>query len=187
MATVYGSLTHFLDRTANFHYGNLTDLQVSHTECKNSTLLTPNPTPNTCATTQPVPTTCLPKLQCTLLSQFRACKTPLTYLDAAAANKTSWTVAYFIPVSLHIDEDADKESDERIAEQVLGEEVEHLTKIKTTNKIICHLNSHGMVMTFLGNYHCFPQVVWDIKAVRPIFVMCIKELADAMREPNIRR
>ena len=69
----------------------------------------------------------------------------------------------------------------------MGEELEHLTKIKATNKINRHLDSHGMVVTFLGNCYCFPQVMWDIIAVIPIFVLCVEELADALTEPNIRR
>ena len=44
-----------------------------------------------------------------------------------------------------------------------------------------------MVMTFLGNCHCFPQVLWDIDTVKPIFIVCIEELANALTEPHIRR
>ena len=125
--------------------------------------------------------------QIALVAQCRICKFPLTSLDAAAKNKTSWTTAYFIPLSLTAEADSDKDNDERIAEQVLGEEIEHLTKYKASIRINRYLDSHSMIMTFLGNCHCFPQVLYDIDAVKPIFVVCIEELADALTEPHIRR
>ena len=126
-------------------------------------------------------------LQGALITQFRVCKFPLASLDAAAANKTSWSIAYFIPLSLTIDADVDKDNEDRIAEQVLGKEIEHLTKIKATNKINRYMDSHSMVMTFLGNCHCFPQVIWDISSVKPVFIVCVEELADTLTEPHIRR
>ena len=49
---IYGKSTHFLGHASHLHSDNYTELQVSHTEHKNSTLLTPNLNPNTCTTTQ---------------------------------------------------------------------------------------------------------------------------------------
>ena len=42
-------------------------------------------------------------------------------------------------------------------------------------------------MTFIGNSHCFPQVLWNINAVKPIFILYVEELTDTLKEPNIRR
>ena len=51
-------------------------------------------------------------LQGALITQFRVCKFPLPSLEAAEAHKTSWSIAYFIPLSLTIDADADKDNKE---------------------------------------------------------------------------
>ena len=42
----------------------------------------------------------LTNLQIALLTQWRIRKTPLISIDEAAANRSSWTTAYFIPVTL---------------------------------------------------------------------------------------
>ena len=129
----------------------------------------------------------LTDLQIALLTQWKLCKTPLTSLDAAATNKSSWTAAYFIPVSLSTDADADNDNDERIAEQVLGEEKILLTKIKAINKINRHIDSLSMVLCFLGNCYCLPQISFDVKSVKPIFSQCVEEVGHCLTEPNIRR
>ena len=129
----------------------------------------------------------LTDLQIALLTQWRLCKTPLISLDAAAANKSSWTAAYFIPVSLNTEADADNDNDERIAEQVLGEEAILLTKIKAINKINRHIDSLSMVLCFLGNCYCLPKISFDVDAVKPIFSQCVEEVGNCLTEPNVRR
>ena len=102
-------------------------------------------------------------------------------------DRSSWSVAYFLPMPLHIDTGADKANDERIAKQVMGKEVNHLTKLKANNKINRHLDTHRMTLTFLGNCYCYPQINWEIFKVIPVFVQCVEKLADALTKPNIHR
>ena len=75
---------------------------------------------------------------------------------------------------------------ECITEQVMGEEIDHLTKMVSTCKINHHIDSMSEVITFLGNCWTWPQLAWDIDARRPIFVGCIKELVDGLSESGIK-
>ena len=126
-------------------------------------------------------------LQIALMAQGKLRKTPLLSLDEAAINKSSWTTAYLIPVPLASETTIDADNDERIAEQVLGEEVVLLTKIKAVNKINRSMDSLGTVLCFLGNCYCLPQISFNVGSVKPIFSLCVEEVAHCLTDPNTRR
>ena len=60
-------------------------------------------------------------------------------------------MAYFLPSPLIDDTSTNKDDNKCIARQVMGEEVDHLTKMVSTCKINRHINIMDKVITFLGN------------------------------------
>ena len=105
----------------------------------------------------------------------------------AMRDRSAFSVAFFFPNYRIDDFDTNKANNERITEQVLGEEVDHLTKMVASCKLNNNLDSLSMVLTFLGNCWIWPQVNWNTAQVRPVFVQCVEKLADALTKPNIHR
>ena len=60
-------------------------------------------------------------------------------------------MAYFIHALLVEDAGNDKDNNKCIDEQVMREEIDHLTKMVSTCNINRHLNIMSEVITFLGN------------------------------------
>ena len=96
-------------------------------------------------------------------------------------------MAFFFPNYRIDDFDTNKANNERITEQVLGEEVDHLTKMVASCKLNNNLDSLSMVLTFLGNCWIWPQVNWNMALVTLVFTQYVEELEDALTEPNISR
>ena len=129
----------------------------------------------------------LTPLQPSLLCQFIPKRSPLSFLGAGQADKAFFNMSYLLHVRIVEDTGNEKDNNERITDQVMGEAINHLSKMVSTCKINRHLDSMSEVINFLGNCWTWPQLSWDTERGKPAFIQCIEELGNHLSKPEIKR
>ena len=76
-------------------------------------------------------------------------------------------MTYFLPAPRIEDTSADKDNGEHITKQVMGEEIDHLTKLVSTCNINHNFAIMAEVITFLGNFCTWPHISWDLSKGKP--------------------
>ena len=120
------------------------------------------------------------------LAQAKPRRNILQSISDAKRDKTGHNVAFFIPPRASDTADGSA-NDNRFAENIMGEETEHLTKLEAKTNIHLHLDDHTSVLRFLGNCWIIPQIIYDVTHIEPIWSTCIQELGHALTDPSVRK
>ena len=120
------------------------------------------------------------------LAQAKPRRNILGSISDALTDRNGFNVAFYIPPRPN-ETSVDTTNDSRFAEDIMGEETEHLTKLTVKTYIHRHLDDHHAVMRFLGNCWMLPQVIYDTSTVEPIWSTCIEELGQALTEPSVQK